>query len=92
MAQRSWLIQFVDDGVLDCLYPGYIGGQVLVYFGVDKHPRESYQYFTNQIEGFKQFRDKYHMSRLGQLGLGEFIVQLSDQFYDPPVSEKRGAK
>jgi hypothetical protein len=77
---KEIFISFIEEGILNPNYQGYIGGRVEVLLPEDPWSSEEIRFFTKKIEPFYQFRDKWDMKKISQKELKEIRSTITKEF------------
>lgn len=89
---KEYSISFIEEGVLNPDYRGYVAGRVEV--GVENEPYavEEIRFLTDRREEFHAFREKWDLRDVNQEQLDEIRNAIKEKYYDSPdlAGESKG--
>lgn len=55
----KYFINFVEEGIMNPDYAGFIGGRIEIYNDFEQYDIDEYRFLTKDIERFYRFRDRW---------------------------------
>lgn len=65
---RKYYLSFIEEGIMNPEYEGFVGGRLEVYDG-GPYAAEEIRFLTNNLSGFYRFRDEYDMKEVNKATL-----------------------
>lgn len=63
--QKNIFISFIEEGIMNPKYHGFVGGRIEVHRREDKgYHSEEIRFFTDEVEKFEAFREEYDMKEI----------------------------
>jgi hypothetical protein len=78
----SYFLSFIEEGVLNPAYSGYIGGRIEVTGPGDIYPSEEIRFFTKDVHGFYQFRERYDFIDVTEPELAALRAEVATKWHD----------
>ena len=80
---KTYFLSFIEEGILNSDYAGYIGGRIEVYeMGADKYAIEEIRFLTKNQKEYQKLRDRYDFEDVKAKGLERLrakIVALNEK-------------
>ena len=77
--KRTYFISFVEEGILNPDYEGYVGGRVEVYDDINEYAIEEIRFFTNK-KSWNRFRDKWDFMEVTKKQLDSLKNIIEDKY------------
>ena len=81
---NNFWISFIEEGILNPKYEGYVGGRVEVYGSESGYATEEMRFFTKD-KSFYEFRERYDFVGVDKRGLDRIRKIIKDKYYDTNV-------
>lgn len=78
----TYFLSFIEEGVLNPAYSGYIGGRVEVTRPGDMYPSEEIRFFTKDVDGFYAFRERYDFKDVSDRALSRIRRAIATKWHD----------
>lgn len=75
-------ISFIEEGIMNPQYWGYVGGRIEVSKPDDSFTTEEIRFFTKNTEEYYKFRDEWDMKEITKTKLEEIRKTVEEKFYD----------
>ena len=83
MKKPTYFLSFIEEGIMDRSWAGYVGGRVEVYeVGSDKYAIEEIRFLTKKQDEYHKFRGRYDFEDVTAKGLERLrakIVALNEK-------------
>ena len=76
----KYFISFIEEGIQNPDYYGYVGGRIEVYSD-GPYADEEIRFLTKRIEEFITFRDEWDFKKIGESELNK-LRKLAEGFYE----------
>ncbi len=76
----KYYISFTEEGVMNPKYHDYIGGRMEVYVEDEPYNIEEVRFFTKDIKGFSEFREKWECCEVDKKTLEAVKKDLTNKF------------
>jgi hypothetical protein len=80
-SKKNIFISFIEEGIMNPTYHGYIGGRIEVSHPGDIYPSEEIRFFTKDTEFYK-FRDEWDMKNVALQDLRSLKRIVKEKYYD----------
>jgi len=75
-------ISFIEEGIMNPQYHGYVGGRIEVSKPDDYFATEEIRFFTKNTEEYYKFRERWDMKEITKGELEEIRQTVEEKFYD----------
>ena len=78
---KWYFISFVEEGILNPDYKGYIGGRVEIWTQLSQYDIDEWRFLTKDQEGYSHLREKYDFKNMSWFELRRFKKKVN-KFYE----------
>lgn len=84
---KKYFISFVEEGIFNPDYRGYVAGRVEVSVEEEFYAVEEIRFLTNKRDEYYEFREKWDFKDVNQKELDEIRMTIEEKYIQPLVKE-----